>query len=87
MDPSAWRHKLIVPMLIDLVGLEWLDLSGELDGDVITLLAAHKVLQVPVFPCMWPPGAGVWCIGTIWACGTFRNIAPWLRNIWVPWAC
>jgi hypothetical protein len=46
MEPSAWRHKLIVPMLIELRALEWLDISGELDGDIITKLSVIKVLQV-----------------------------------------
>jgi hypothetical protein len=45
-EPSTWRHKLIVPMLIELRALEWLDISGHLDGDIVTMLSVIKVLQV-----------------------------------------
>ena len=47
VEPSAWRHKLIVPMLVELAALERLDISGELDGDGATQLAVIKVLKVP----------------------------------------
>lgn len=35
-------------MLLELRSLEWLDISGHLDGDIITKLAVIKAVQVHV---------------------------------------